>query len=75
MDPELLNQFRHRLLPFDSGQRHLGLKRRSVIPSCSLHCLAPLTRPPRGGLGEARLPLNHTVRISGALSPQLSISS
>ena len=33
VDAELLSQF---------GQRHLCLKGRFMIPSCSLHCLAPL---------------------------------
>lgn len=42
MDVELLGQFRHSLLTFDGGQRHLGLKGRSVIPSRSFRCLAPL---------------------------------
>lgn len=44
MDPELLSQFRQRFVAFDRRQRHLRLKRGPVIPSCSLHCLAPLVR-------------------------------
>ncbi len=42
MDPKLLSQFGQRLVTFDRGQRHLRLEGRSVIPSRSFHCLAPL---------------------------------
>ena len=42
MDTELLGQFGQRLVAFDGGQRHLRLEGRSMIPSRSFHCLAPL---------------------------------
>ena len=41
---KLLGQFRHRIVPFDRGQRHLRLEGRFVIPSRPLYCLAPLRR-------------------------------
>ncbi len=44
MDLKVLRQFGQRLVAFDRRQGHLGLKCRSVIPSCSLHRLAPLVR-------------------------------
>ena len=44
MDLKLLRSFGQRRVAFDRRQRHLGLTRGSVIPSCSLHRLAPLVR-------------------------------
>ncbi len=57
VDLKMLRQFGPRLVAVDRRQRHLHLKRRSVIPSPSLHRLAPLLRHYLGGIGEARLPL------------------
>lgn len=44
MHIELVGQFDQRTVAFDHGRRHLRLEGRSVIPSPSLHCLAPLVR-------------------------------
>ena len=42
VDAEWLGQFGKRLVAFDGGHGHLRLEGRSVIPSRSLHRLAPL---------------------------------
>ena len=42
MDTEVLSQFSERLVAFDRGQGHLRREGRSMIPSRSFHCLAPL---------------------------------
>ena len=44
MDANVLGQFGQRLVAVDRGQRHLSLEGRPVIPSRSLHRLAPLVR-------------------------------